>query len=36
MKALEEVEAWRDRVLEAREKKSMGKTDVVPQRSAES
>ena len=26
MKALEEVEAWRDAVLEAREKKSMGET----------
>lgn len=30
MKALEEVEAWRDAVLEAREKKSMGKTVNVP------
>lgn len=30
MKALEEVEAWRDTVLEAREKKSMGKTAIVP------
>ena len=30
MKALEEVEAWRDGLLEAREKKRMGKTEVVP------
>lgn len=30
MKALEEVEAWRDGLLEAREKKSMGKTEAVP------
>ena len=30
MKALEEIEAWSDAVLEAREKKSMGRTEVVP------
>lgn len=30
MKALEEVEAWRDGLLEARRKKRMGKTEVVP------
>ena len=30
MKALEEVEAWRDGVLKAKEKKSLGKTEVAP------
>lgn len=30
MKALEEVETWRDEVLEARQKNIMGKTEIMP------